>query len=68
VAELESGASVRQTLGGSRHGWVQVLRGRASVNGEALEEGDGAAITGETEVTLAGCGAQSSEVLLFDLP
>jgi redox-sensitive bicupin YhaK (pirin superfamily) len=68
VAQLDSGASVRQALGGSRHGWVQVLRGQAALNGEALDEGDGAAISDETELTLVGRGPAGGEVLLFDLP
>jgi redox-sensitive bicupin YhaK (pirin superfamily) len=48
-----------------RRAWVQVARGRISLNGESLDEGDGAAIDGETRLELVGRGA--SEVLVFDL-
>jgi hypothetical protein len=36
------------------------------VNGEPLETGDGAAVTGETGLSVAAL--EDSEVLLFDLP
>jgi hypothetical protein len=42
-----------------------VARGRASVNGRPLGEGDGAALTDESEVRLTGRG--DAEVLIFDL-
>jgi len=45
--------------------WVQVARGSLLVNGERLDEGDGAAIADETTVTLNGIG--EAEVLLFEL-
>ena len=41
--------------------WV---RGNTSINGTALDEGDGAAVTGETSLTFEGGDA---EVLVFDL-
>jgi redox-sensitive bicupin YhaK (pirin superfamily) len=68
VAELGPGDAVRQTLGPERHAWVQVMRGTASINGERLDEGDGAAISDERELLVRGDGAQGGEVLLFDLP
>lgn len=68
VTELGAGESVRQPLAASRHAWVQVMRGLASLNGQALAEGDGAAISNEHELTLTGGGSAGGEVLLFDLP
>jgi hypothetical protein len=51
-----------------RSAWVQVARGAAAVNGVALAEGDGAAVTDEDRVELAGSGKSGeAEVLLFDL-
>ncbi len=47
-----------------RYGWLQVARGSATVNGIGLTAGDGAAIEGESSLTISGKGA---EVLLFDL-
>jgi redox-sensitive bicupin YhaK (pirin superfamily) len=48
-----------------RHAWVHVARGSVSLNGSALGEGAGAAVSGEAGLTLVA--DESSEVLLFDL-
>jgi redox-sensitive bicupin YhaK (pirin superfamily) len=48
-----------------RHAWVQVARGKVSVNGRTLEAGDGAALQDEASVDLEG--RTESEVLVFDL-
>ena len=47
-----------------RHVWVHVARGSTSINGTALGEGDGAAVTGETSLGFEG---GDGEVLVFDL-
>jgi len=65
VTLLEGGESRTLALRPGRHAWVHVARGSASVNGKTLGEGDGAAISGEDAVTLAGQGP--AEVLVFDL-
>ncbi|HXU71254.1 MAG TPA: pirin family protein [Polyangia bacterium] len=62
---LEPGQEVKHTFASGRQGWVQVARGRVRVNGEELAAGDGAALSGEASVTLAG--VDPSEILLFDL-
>ena len=43
------------------------MRGQASLNGQRLAEGDGAAVRDEPELTISGDGP-GGEVLLFDLP
>ena len=48
-----------------RKSWIQVARGAITVNGEALEVGDGAAVAYEDRVTIAG--RAESEFLLFDM-
>jgi redox-sensitive bicupin YhaK (pirin superfamily) len=53
-------------LADRRHAWVQVARGSATVDGRALREGDGAAISGERSVRIAGADDEA-EVLVFDL-
>ena len=63
AAQLD-GASVTHTFKPGRAGWVQVARGSVTVNGVQLGAGDGAAVEGESSVTLKGDGA---EFLLFDL-
>lgn len=65
LAKLSNGATVRHDLAPGRHAWVHVATGGASLNGEDLSEGDGAALTGERSVELVGSG--DAEVLVFDL-
>lgn len=53
-------------IGADRHAWVQAVRGAVSVNGIGLDEGDGAAISGEASLELVGKD-DGSELLVFDL-
>jgi hypothetical protein len=62
---LGKGESVKHTLKQERHAYVQVARGRVKLNGKQLDAGDGAAISAEKAVELAG--VDNAEVLLFDL-
>jgi quercetin 2,3-dioxygenase len=48
-----------------RRAWVHVARGSAEVNGTTLEEGDGAAVSGEEKLSFLG--RHDAEVLVFDL-
>ena len=65
AALLEPRDRVTHALASGRHAWVQLVRGTVRVNGETLKAGDGAAISGEREVSIeADTGA---ELLLFDL-
>jgi redox-sensitive bicupin YhaK (pirin superfamily) len=48
-----------------RHAWVHVARGSVTLNGTALQEGDGAAVSGEEALRFAG--DSDAEVLVFDL-
>ena len=70
LTELAAGARVVHPLGSGRHAWVQVTRGSVSLAGQRLETGDGAAISDEPQLELAGialAGAERGELLLFDL-
>ena len=67
ATELVPNQVVTYSLSPGRHAWVQVVRGSVALNGQQLEEGDGAAISEEAELALAGAGDQGGEVLLFDL-
>jgi len=62
---LERDERASYTLRPRRHAWLQVARGSVQLNGQALREGDGAAISDETRVDVSS--EDSSEVLLFDL-
>jgi redox-sensitive bicupin YhaK (pirin superfamily) len=68
VADLASREDVHYQLGDGRHAWVQVMRGEVGLNGQLLREGDGAAVSDERTLSLAGPGDGRGEVLLFDLP
>lgn len=65
VAKLERGQTVATNLKKDRHGWIQVARGAVTVNGTALAEGDGAAISDEEKVAIVANAP--AEVLFFDL-
>jgi len=67
LATLSKGASVSHALHSNRHAWLQVGKGAIDVNGVALQEGDGIAISGESEVTIAQRGESDAQVVLFDL-
>jgi quercetin 2,3-dioxygenase len=63
---LGHGDVVRHELQPERHAYVQVARGSVKLNGTTLDEGDGAAVSSEKSLELAG--VKDAEVLLFDLP
>jgi quercetin 2,3-dioxygenase len=65
VTLLQAGDRRALALRPGRHAWVHVARGSAAVNGTVLRDGDGAAVSGEGSLTLAG--EQPAEVLVFDL-
>jgi redox-sensitive bicupin YhaK (pirin superfamily) len=65
AALLEPGQEVKHTLRPGRHAWVQVARGDVTLNGQPLEQSDGAAVSDESSLTIAG--REASEILLFDL-
>ena len=62
---LDAGKDVSYPIAPKRHAWIQVARGSVELNGQILEEGDGAAISEESALALRGI--TRSEVLLFDL-
>jgi redox-sensitive bicupin YhaK (pirin superfamily) len=64
AGQLDGKSSVTQPVAG-RRAWVHVARGALSLNGHALSEGDGAAISDEQQLVLQPDGA--AEVLVFDL-
>jgi redox-sensitive bicupin YhaK (pirin superfamily) len=63
---LDAGERATLPLTAGRHAWVQVARGAVMLDGQRLGEGDGAAVTGERELTIIGDKA-GGEVLVFDL-
>ncbi|MFZ0479070.1 MAG: pirin family protein [Terriglobales bacterium] len=65
VTLLSPGEEVRHALDANRHAWLQVAKGEVQLNGQTLQQGDGAAISDEKALTIKG--TKEAEVLLFDL-
>ena len=66
VSLLDSEQKVEHALAPGRHAWLQVARGAVELNGTRLNEGDGAAVSDEQKLAVAGA-QDGSEILLFDL-
>ena len=68
AARLRVGQQVTHHLKPGRHAWVQVARGAITLNGSAMNAGDGAAVSQEEDLALqASETGPLAEVLLFDL-
>ena len=65
LATLPQSDEVVHDLHPGRHAWLQVLRGRVSVNNIALGTSDGAAISEESQLQIRA--EVNAEVMLFDL-
>ncbi len=64
---VPKGQTVEHPLAPGRHGWVQVARGEVEVNGVKLSAGDGAALSDESLIRVAGRGDGEAQLLVFDL-
>jgi len=62
---LSRGDATHLDLRPGRHAWVQVARGDVTLNGTALAQGDGAAVSEESGLALVA--GSDAEVLVFDL-
>jgi len=65
LANLSEGRSIAHPISAGRHAWLQILRGAVEVEGNALQAGDGVAVSDAAAITLTTNGP--SEVMLFDL-
>jgi redox-sensitive bicupin YhaK (pirin superfamily) len=63
---IDGADRIEHMLAHGRTGYVHLVRGRASVNGIALADGDALKISGEPAIVLSD--AQGAELLVFDLP
>ncbi len=64
AAVLDVGKEVNHELAPIRHAWIQVAHGAIVLNGENLDQGDGAAISGESALVIDG--RERAEIILFD--
>jgi redox-sensitive bicupin YhaK (pirin superfamily) len=67
AARLKGGQEAMHRLKPGRHAWVQVARGAVTLNGLAMEAGDGAAVSGEENLTVRAGEGSPAELLLFNL-
>ena len=67
AAVLPPGVSIDYSIRPARHAWVHCATGAIDVNGVALKEGDGLAVSDESALRLRGSSAGGAELLLFDL-
>lgn len=68
LCDLASGQSVRHSLDSGRHAWLQVLRGRVTVNDLAMSSSDGLAVAEEETLSMVASDAgPDAEIMLFDL-
>jgi hypothetical protein len=65
-ALLNSGTKIKHALKPGNHAWVQIARGSATVNGEAVTQGDGVALSDEAELSVLA-NSDGTELLVFDL-
>jgi quercetin 2,3-dioxygenase len=64
---LGAGEKLEQPIAKGRHAWVHCAQGNITLNGHALKEGDGAALSEESSLQIAGAGPHGGEFLVFDL-
>jgi redox-sensitive bicupin YhaK (pirin superfamily) len=65
LAKFAGGERVTHPLASGRAAYVQVAEGEVTLNGQPLQQGDGAQVNGETALELTAAG--KAQVLLFDL-
>ena len=65
LANLNEGARLQHPVPPGHHCWLQILSGTAALVEQTLSAGDGAAISEESEVSLAA--TSETEIMLFDL-
>jgi redox-sensitive bicupin YhaK (pirin superfamily) len=62
---LQPGQEVKHELEQGRYAWLQVAKGAVELNGQSLNQGDGAAVSDERQLVVKGTA--DAEILLFDL-
>jgi redox-sensitive bicupin YhaK (pirin superfamily) len=65
AARIAADTVLAHSFGSGRIGWLQVARGSVELDGESLEQGDGAAIEDVSAIKIEAL--EDTEVLLFDM-
>lgn len=66
LASLNKSDRLTYQIDANRAVWLQVTKGEIKLNQKLLQAGDGAAITDEAEIAIAG-NSSDGEILLFDM-
>ncbi len=66
IGSIGRGESIEKEIAVGRKAYLHVARGKMSVNGTPLGEGDGAKVADESRLKFSS--SEGAEVLLFDLP
>jgi len=66
IARLDEGVTLERAISARRGYWVQVISGIIGLNGTEMREGDGAAMTEESLLSIEA--DTDAELLLIDLP
>jgi quercetin 2,3-dioxygenase len=66
ISHLQTDAHIQLPLAPKRKAWLQMISGRAELNGQVLSAGDGAGLVDEHALALRA--TETCEFLLFDLP
>ena len=64
-AVLDAGRTLEHPIAPGRKAWVQIATGKIALGEIDLQEGDGAAVEGESLLTIRGL--EDATVLVFDL-
>lgn len=67
LGRLDERGPLAYTMRPGRHVWLQVARGRVTLDGLALTAGDGVALSEVSGVEVRTEGPEAAEVLLFDM-
>jgi len=65
VALIDGDEMLSHLVGEGRNAWVHVVRGRVTVNGEALKGGDGFDVSNHAELSFTS--GDKAEVIIFDM-
>ena len=66
LAKLDTDITIDHELVAGRHAWIQVLRGKVTVNGSELDTSDGMAVSEEERLNIQS--QNQAEIMVFDLP
>lgn len=67
LGKLAKGEELAHTARDGRGIWLQLVKGKVTLNGQGLEPGDGASLSADGDTTLHIRAAEDSVALLFDL-